>query len=117
MAPARNMDWAHVSSSEKVSTLIEFQGRKIMYFVGTRIHMKDGSWWFVSNKSGSWTLHFKPRQETDMFFRPVFDESGEPIMAKEMKNRWDDLRDLKRDLGRRNPRLVIRLYNAWVTAQ
>jgi hypothetical protein len=91
--------------------------RKASFFkVGVRIDLDDGSWWFVG-RSGSWVCHFPVRQALDKFFRPLFDRHGVPVMAPEVKNRWDSVQQLKLDLGRRNPWLVIRLWNAFVSAQ
>jgi hypothetical protein len=88
--------------------------------VGVRIDLewkgRDGGWWFVSRK-GSWTYHFPIRQALDRYWRPMFDRNGLPVMAKEMKNRWDDIEDLKRDLGQRNPWLVLKLWQAYKNAE
>ena len=100
-----------------IGTVITKKGQEKPRFsrIGVRIDMADGSWWFCSDKHGSWTLHFPRRPETDFMGRPMMEE-GKPKLLPEKTSRWASTEALVADFGPRSPGLVAALKTAYIAA-
>lgn len=65
-----------VKDARVVKTLINYKGKQVMFRVGIRIELSDGSWWFRSRPArrvhSTWTKH--------MPGLPLYHRSGTPVM-------------------------------------
>lgn len=65
-----------VTDAKVVKTLINYKGKQVMFRVGTRIELSDGTWWFRSRPTrrvhSTWTKHSPGL--------PLYHRSGTPVI-------------------------------------
>lgn len=109
----KDRDWEQIVDTEVVKNLITLKdGTKRPSIVGVRIYMKDGSYWSVSKRFGTWKQVFPPKQKLDKFFKPMFDKNHMPVMLDSREVEWGDTVQVKHQLGKQNPRLLEALLDA-----